>query len=224
MSKHWASLRALVARQTLFYWIFSLAISFGAILLLSAVALGKPSLSTSDRVALFAGLLATAVVWWQGHLIARQMVLGAVIELYREWNSEGMAEKRRKAWTSEGPNPQKIEGVLEFLEKVSTLEKNRFVSRQLVWDTFGWYLGRYYFYCKNEIQRLRLRWTPRGDATLYQDLDAFYKRLIAFELRERNRKRKPRSGLITGEDIETEFQQTRKMFIAAEREEHYEDD
>jgi hypothetical protein len=223
MSQLWASLRALFARQTPFYWIFSIAISAGVILLVSAAGFGRPSLSTSDRVALFAGLLATAVVWWQGHLIARQMALGAVIELYREWNSEGMVKKRRNAWTSEGPNPQTIEGVLEFLEKVSTLEKNRFVSRQLVWDTFGWYLGRYYFYCKKEIQRLRLRWTPQSDATLYQDLDAFYKRLIAFELQERNRKRKPGSKLMTAEDTETEFQQTRKIFIASEREELNED-
>jgi hypothetical protein len=224
MSRYFSKFRIWVARQTPFYWVFSVILSFGVALLVFSTAFGKPGLSTTDKVALFAGLLAAGVVWWQGHLIARQMVLGAVIDLYREWNSKEMVEMRQAAWTKEGPNPQELEGVLEFLEKVSTLEKNRFVTRQLVWDTFGWYIGRYYFYCKNEIERLRFKWTPNGDATLYQDLESFYDRLLVFELRERNQKLKSGSELLTREDIETEFQQTRKMFIASEREEHYEDD
>lgn len=224
MGKHWCSFRMWVARQTPFYWIFSIAICSGTLILLSGVALGKPELSTTDKVALFAGLLAAAVVWWQGHLIARQMVLGSVMDLYKEWNSVDMLESRKAAWTKEGPDPNEIEYVLEFLEKVSTLEKNRFVTRQLVWDTFGWYIGRYCFYCKNEIQRLRFKWTHKGDQTLYQDLDVFYDRLLITELQERNQKRRGESDLLTKEDIETEFQQTRKMFIASERREHYVDD
>ena len=58
----------------------------------------------------------------------------------------------------------------------------------------------------------------------WKDLDVFYDRLLITELQERNQKRRGESDLLTKEDIETEFQQTRKMFIASERREHYEDD
>jgi len=182
----------------------------------SSVACGKPNLSQSDRVALFVGLFGGAVVWWQGYLITTQMILGTVVDLYKEWNSEHMLEKRSDAWTNEEPNPETIEGVLEFMEKVSTLQRNRFVTQRLIWDTFGWYLGRYYFYSKNIIEHLRTKWTPQHDPTLYQDLERFYPILLRLEVEQRNEKRKPGSRPLTSTDIENEYRQTRKMFVESE--------
>ncbi len=101
----------------------------------------------SDRVVLFVGLLTGAIIWWQGHVIRRQMELQTAVGLYAEWNSKEMLQTRTAAWLDDKPDPDTIEAVLEFLEKVSTFEKEGFISLGLIWDTFGWYLWRYYFYC-----------------------------------------------------------------------------
>ncbi len=77
---------------------------------------------------------------------------------------------------------------LEFLEKVSTLERDRYITRHLIWDTFGWYVCRYYYYCRKDIDDLRRKWTNGSNPTLYQDLQHFYDRLIAIEAQERNLK------------------------------------
>lgn len=126
-------------------------------------------LSAGDRVVLFVGLLTGAIIWWQGHIIRRQMQLQSTLELNKEWNSEEMLKARSQAWLSDKPNSETIEAVLEFLEKVSTLEKERFISLGLIWDTFGWYLWRYYFYCRDVIMEKRSEWTPgETDTTLYR--------------------------------------------------------
>jgi hypothetical protein len=201
----WCRFRRWVAGQSLVFWFFLAPFAFGLILLISSATLKTPCFSEADKVALSVGLFGGAVVWWQGYLITRQMVLGAVIDLYKEWNSEDMLEKRSAAWTSDGPDPHTIEDVLEFLEKVSTLQKNRFVTRQLVWDTFGWYIGRYYFYCIKTIDELRKNWTPKGDPTLYQDLEKFYPILVRLEVEQRNEKAKSGCRFLTPADIEEEY-------------------
>jgi len=189
--------------------LFSLLFLIGAVVLAASLTFCKPLLSSTDRVTLFIGLLTGAIVWWQGGLITKQMAYSTVLDLYKEWNSAEMLQKRRHGWDEgkEVPNPETIEDVLEFLEKVSTLEKDRYITRRFVWDTFGWYILRYYFYCKNEIQALRTHWAPKSDPTLYQDLEEFYARLLAFEAEERKLKE---------HEIEDEYQQTRKVFILSE--------
>jgi hypothetical protein len=216
MLRNWTHLKRWSTYQSPIFWLFLVGFTSGIFLLTTSLTLNKPSLSTTDKVALFVGLLAGAMVWWQGQLIARQMVLSAVIDLYRDWNSQDMIEKRKAAWANEGPNPNSIEDVLEFLEKVSTLAKNRFVTHQLVWDTFGWYIGRYYFYSKNVIQDLRRKWSIRVDPTLYQDLEELYFLLLDLEAEQRNEKRDPGTELLTTKDIETEYNRTRRMFISSE--------
>src|SRR6266849_540141 len=106
----------------------------------------------------------------RGHLIKQQMQLQAIIELDKEWNSTEMLAKRKAAWTSENePAIDDIESVLEFLEKVSTFEKEGVISPDLIWDTFGWYVSRYYCYSKAVIkgirgnEGLRRKWTPTRD-------------------------------------------------------------
>jgi hypothetical protein len=174
-------------------------------------------LSTTDKVTLFAGLLAGAIVWWQGHLIRRQMELATISDLDREWNSEEMRKKRRVAWYGSDPDPSTIEDVLEFLEKVSTLEKEKFVPRGLIWDTFGWYMWRYYFYCREVISSLRSRWAPSNpDNTLYQDLEEFYPQMLCMELSERNCKQRDNNKL-TNSDVEKELDETKEEFVKFEK-------
>lgn len=218
MLRTWSYIKRWFNSQSSLFWLFIAGLVFGLFVLTASLAFNWPCLSSSDKVTLFVGLLAGAVVCWQGQLIVQQMVLTAVMDLYREWSSETMIEKRSAAWIveNEAPNPDTIEEVLEFLEKVSSLEKRRFVTRQLIWDTFGWYIGRYYFYSKTEIQRLRTHWTPKGDPTLYQDLERLYQILLALEVEQRNIRRGPRTEPLTKEAIEEEYRQTRKMFIASE--------
>ena len=149
-------------------------IGFSLVFVLGIITFVWPSvvrfvLTTADRVVLFAGLLTGGIIWWQGHLIRRQMELDTTVGLYDEWNSKEMLQKRRGAWLPDKPNPETVEHVLEFLEKISTFEKGRFISRGSIWDTFGWYLWRYYFYSKDVIAEMRREWTPKApDRTLYK--------------------------------------------------------
>src|ERR1700682_4458077 len=92
------------------------------------------SLRLSEGVTLFAGLLAAAIVWWQGHLIKEQMQLQAIIELAKEWNSVEILKLRSGSWDDNNkPNKEHLELVLEFLEKVSTFEKRGVISDALIW-------------------------------------------------------------------------------------------
>lgn len=170
---------------------------------------GCIAMNWEARAALFSGLLAAGVVWWQVYLLVRQLAYGAVLELEREWNSGEMLAKRRLAWivNKESPNPEEVEGVLEFLEKVSTLERDKYVTREFVWDTFGWYISRYFFYCRDTIKELRTYWTGKSDPTLYCDLERLYGRLIQFEADRRN---------LEVSAIEEEYHNTRGKFIKAE--------
>ncbi len=201
------------ARWNPAYVIFSVLFAMGCLILLKWGA---------DRVTLFILLITGAVIWWQGHLIRRQMELNTTIDLYKEWNSAEMLRKRRTAWkrheAGDGwePDPRTIEDVLEFLEKVSTFEKQRFLPRGLIWDTFGWYVWRYYFYCANVIGDLRNTWGPGSpDPTLYRDLEEFYPKMLRMELAERNYKRRDGKKL-TEKDVEQELDLTRDRFIESE--------
>lgn len=66
-----------------------------------------------------------------------------------------------------------------------------------------------------------MKWTPKYDPTLYQDLEAFYSILLKLDAEARNEKRKPGSEPISTKDIEEEYRQTRRMFIASEVEENH---
>lgn len=199
-------------------WLFiglTLTAIVGIVLSVRQVAGLKPS----DGVTLFAALLAVGFVWWQGHLIKQQMELQAALELDKEWNSEEMLENRSAAWNDQNEADQDtIEGVLEFFEKVSTFEKRGVISLDLIWDTFGWYMWRYYHYTSAVIQVLRRNWTPkRADPTLYADLEALFPKLLHRETERRNRHRSKGQPALTEKDVIEELDMTRDKFIAAEK-------
>ncbi len=204
-------------RWNWFFAIFFVLFALGFSLLVASIFFVKILSDAADRVTLSVGLITGGIIWWQGHLIKKQMELETIIDLYKEWNSREMIRKRWCAWTSNGPNPNTIEDVLEFLEKVSTLEKNGTISRGIIWDTFGWYLWRYYFYCRSTILEIQKRSAPvERDRTLYQDLRAFFPKLLNMEVAERNCYLREPVKLTTC-DLRRELRQTMATFIESEK-------
>ena len=199
------------------YWLFFFLCFVG----LAGVCLSMfqiAGLKPSDGATLFAGLLAGTIVWWQGHLIKGQMQLQAIIELEKEWNSNEMLTKRKNAWSAnDKPDKGHIEGVLEFLEKVSTLEKRGVISDDLIWDTFGWYVWRYYHYSKYVIAELRDDWTNMTDPTLYGDLEELWNKLLKCEVAERNKRRRTGARELTTEEVIAELDNTKKRFVQTEK-------
>jgi hypothetical protein len=62
-------------------------------------------------------------------LLRKQIQLQAIIDLDREWRSQEMRRKRSSLWTNGGhPDENKVEDVLEFLEKVSSFEERGFIE------------------------------------------------------------------------------------------------
>lgn len=206
VARHWVPLVFLLAL---------LIVIVGVILSMLCIA----GLEPSDGATLFAGIVAAAVVWWQGRLIKQQMELQAALDLNKEWNSKEMLETRSAAWSAETvPDEGVIEGVLEFFEKVSSFEKRGVISMRLIWDTFGWYMWRYYYYSEAAIERLRSKWTPhRPDRTLYQDLEALFPRLLCYEIERRNKGRDKGDPELKPEGIIEELDATRQLFVAAEK-------
>ena len=199
----------------LFFFFLCLTALVGVCLSMFCIAGLRPS----DGATLFAGTLAGAIVWWQGHLIKGQMQLQAIIELDKEWNSIEMLKKRSSSWGNDNkPDNDRIERVLEFLEKVSTLEKRGVISDELIWDTFGWYLCRYYHYCsKDVIPQLRDAWTNSTDPTLYGDLEALWNKLLKCEIDERNKSKRPGARKLTDEEFIAELDKSKDRFIQTEK-------
>jgi hypothetical protein len=157
-------------------------------------------------------------VWWQGHLIKQQMQLDAVPELDKEWNSKQMWANRRAAWNDKNePELDTIEGVLEFLEKVSTFARRRIVSADFISDTFGWYVRRYYFYGRSAIRKLRAYHTDTFDPTLYADLQRLCTKLIEREIEARNKAKGKAQKRIGIRDMVRELAQRKAEFVKAEK-------
>ncbi len=159
-----------------------------------------------------AAIAAFLIAAYQANLLRKSIQLTAILELDKEWNGIEMSDSRRSFWTDEGrPGPKDPESVLEFLEKVSSLEESRIIDEKLIWDTFGWYVMRYWHYSKSLVEDdLRIRWTHRADATLYQDLEKLAKKLIEREAKQRK---------LNEEEITKELDDNdlRRKFAEAER-------
>jgi len=72
----------------------------------------------------FIGLLTLDVIWWQGHLIKRQLAFSTFIELDKEWNSREMLDVRKSVRDENGKwNLSNLEGPLEFFEKLASFSR-----------------------------------------------------------------------------------------------------
>jgi hypothetical protein len=121
------------------------------------------------------------VIFWQGQQLKKQLELQVLIELFKEWNSAEM-RKRRAAYdkninTEDELN--KLEIILEYLERIGSYYKNKVLSKNLIWDTIGWFIMRYYFYNTDNISKIQAKWE---DDTLYCDLKELYCHLLDMEL------------------------------------------
>jgi hypothetical protein len=166
-------------------------------------------------IAAVATLAAAGAVFYQAKLLRKQIQLQGLLELDMEWNSEDMVEKRSCAWTeANDPNLDEVEGVLEFLEKVSSLQQSRMLQAKLIWDlALGWYLIRYFHYCRDVIEELRRKHTLMRDPTLYEDLETLYGKLLRLEAKNRSRRGEP----VTEAKICQELDAKRKEFAESER-------
>lgn len=167
------------------------------------------------------GAVTIIAIIWQGSLVRTQLELQTLANLYEEWNSKQMLRKRAHSFfidekSSEG-DLEKVEAVLEFLEKLASYYRHRVLTKSLIWDTFGWYILRYYFHnsgnesfpdqpANGNIERIRVKWG--NDKTLYCDLQKLYGKLL---WREMFRRRKWKTTL------RTHFRMEREKFIEAEK-------
>src|SRR5580704_16784109 len=103
------------------------------------------------------GLIAAGVIWWQAKLLKRQIALSTFLELDKEWNSDAMIETRKEVRRADGTwNLSRLEGVLEFFEKLSMLERTKALNEEDVFDsTLIWHLARYYLFSRAQIVRMR---------------------------------------------------------------------
>ena len=171
----------------------------------------------------FLACVTGAVIWDQGTQLKKQNQLNALIDLYAEWDGTEMLEYRdgasralaKKHLSEDDLNY--IEVVLEFFEKVSTLVENGTLDANSVWQGFGWYLVRYYYYSKEFIEIFRTRWTTINDPTLYENIGYVYKKLMAEEIRERNNKCTGSQEKIDQRIIEKEYDNTKDKFLKQEK-------
>jgi hypothetical protein len=162
-------------------------------------------------IAIVVSLLAAWFALNQALLLKKQIQLQAIIDFDREWRSQEMRSKRSSLWTDGGhPDENKVEDILEFLEKVSSFEQRGIIQYHLLWDTLGWYIVRYHHHCRNAIEILRDKWTHKRDPTLYQDLEELSAKLTREEASQRG---------ISEDEVRRELddEDLRKRFIESER-------
>ena len=123
---------------------------------------------------LFVGLIAADVVVWQGYLIKRQLAFSTYLELDKEWNSKEMIEARQAVHApgSEDWNHSRLEGILEFFEKLASMFKLSGDMPFIYQSTLGWYAAQYFLFAREhgQIKYLRDLWQDH----LYQDLEDLY--------------------------------------------------
>ena len=156
---------------------------------------------------LFVGLAAACVVWWQGTLIKEQIRFQSLIELDKEWNSPEMLKRRETAFdkTAKQYELYKLEGILEFLEKLASFKQAGVLDMHLLpYSNLGWYGVRYFFFKRENIETLRKKWK---DENLYEDLKSFYEEYLTLEGGRSDEKRK---------SYERELESTRDEFTENE--------
>ncbi|MGO9403124.1 MAG: hypothetical protein ACLPVW_06595 [Terriglobales bacterium] len=123
---------------------------------------------------LFVGLIATDVVVWQGYLIKRQLAFSTYLDLDKEWNSDEMIKARQAVHApgTEEWDHSRLEGILEFFEKLASMFKLSGDMPFIYQSTIGWYAAQYFLFAREhgQIKYLRDLWQDH----LYQDLEDLY--------------------------------------------------
>jgi hypothetical protein len=136
---------------------------------------------------LLVGFIAAGVVVWQGYLIKRQLAFSTYLDLDKEWNSQEMT-KARKSVHAPGStewNHSRLEGILEFFEKLASMFKLSGEMPFIYRSTLGWYAAQYFLFAHEhgQIKYLRDLWQD----SLYQDLEDLYTLYLEKEVGRRPR-------------------------------------
>jgi hypothetical protein len=152
--------------------------------------------------------------------------LQTLSDLYKEWNSTEMCENRKKCAEAMEENKldvnnnrDKIETVLEFLERVCSYYKKDILNKKSLWDNFGFYILRYYQYNKENIDVIRKVWKDRS---LYEDMQGAYPELIEDELNQgkTEKSQKNRQKIIDETSkIINDINETKMLFLTSEKHE-----
>ncbi len=99
---------------------------------------------------LFVGLIAADVVVWQGYLIKRQLAFPTYPDLDKEWNSKELIEARQavRAPGNDEWNHSRLEGILEFFEKLASMFKLSGDMPFIYQSTLGWYAAQYFLFAR----------------------------------------------------------------------------
>lgn len=162
----------------------------------------------------FIGLI-TLIVQTNG--INDQLKMQTISKLYEEWNAPSMCEYRSKSAKAIlennldiNSNRDKIETVLEFLERICSYTGKGILDKDWLWDNFGFYIERYYYYNRNNIKDIRIIW---DDSTLYKDTENVYPELIKDELRHIGKNPDSKEEMLI---FEKNLDRTKKLFLDSE--------
>lgn len=141
--------------------------------------------------ALLVGLVAAVAVVWQGYLIKQQIAFSTYLDLDKEWNSTEMIEARQTVHEpgSDDWDHSRLEGILEFFEKLASMYKLSGDMPFIYQSTLGWYAARYFLFAREhgQIRYLCELWKDE----LYKDLEDLY----TFYVRnEKGRNKKAQKG------------------------------
>jgi hypothetical protein len=139
---------------------------------------------------LLVGLIAADVVVWQGHLIKQQIAFSTYLDLDKEWNSKEMIEARQNVHEAgtENWDYSRLEGILEFFEKLASMFKLSGDMPFIYQSTLSWYAAHYFLFAREHgrIQYLRDLWKDR----LYGDLEELYRFYLISEVGHREKAQK----------------------------------
>jgi hypothetical protein len=140
--------------------------------------------------ALLVGVVAAVVVVWQGYLIKQQIAFSTYLDLDKEWNSAEMIEARQTVHEpgSDDWDHSRLEGILEFFEKLASMYKLSGDMPFIYQSTLGWYAARYFLFAREhgQIQHLRQLWKDK----LYKDLEDLYTFYVRNEMKHNKKTQK----------------------------------
>jgi hypothetical protein len=143
--------------------------------------------------ALAVGTWALLLVTWRlgqrqirGQLsVAReQLRMQFFLELRKQFDGPLVSERKLLAHKlkSAAPHAEINEPVLDFFEDLGMLVRRDYVDREMVWDTFSYYVKGWWGACKDYITRERI--DKGGDATLFTDFGNLAEMMYAVEMKK----------------------------------------
>jgi hypothetical protein len=143
-------------------------------------------------------------IYGQLRISAAAHMLGSLTSLNERWTSTDVVSQRKKICEAHlGNKPVLTLGtqiVFTFFEELGLYTKTGWVPRQVIWDTYSYYIECYWDMCSQEVADLR---RVSNDSSIFENFEK-----LAKVMRRINKKRKIPSGARTKEQL--------KVFAAGE--------